>query len=131
MLHHLSLGVADLARSAAFYDAVLASLGYVRVFADDTFVGYGHAGGGDKFAIKLRADTRAPGSGFHVAFSAPDREAVVRFHAAALRHGGRDSGAAGPRPQYGEDYYAAFVFDPDGHRIEAVVNEPWRSGDAA
>ena len=122
MLHHISFGVTDLARSAAVYDATLAALGYVRVWADDTAVGYGLPGGDDKLAIKLRpADAVAPGPGFHLAFAAPSREAVARFHADALRHGGTDNGAPGLRPHYGERYYAAFVVDPDGHRVEAVV----------
>src|SRR5580704_17792926 len=94
MLHHLSFAVADLARSAAFYDAVLAPLGYVRVWADETAAGYGMAGGGDKFAIKLRAaEEIAPSSGFHVAFAAASRGAVAAFHAAGLTHGGKDNGA--------------------------------------
>ena len=132
MLHHVSLGVADLQRSADFYDAVLGELGYVRVWADDTAVGYGRAGGGDKLAIKLRsADAIAPGPGFHLAFSAPDRHSVRRFHEAALRHGGRDNGAPGLRPHYGPAYFAAFVADPDGHRIEAVINTPDQSRDLA
>ena len=85
MLHHISLGVADLERSAAFYDATLSALGYVRVWSDATAVGYGSPGGGDKLAVKLRgADAAAPGPGFHLAFAAPSREAVIRFHAAAL-----------------------------------------------
>lgn len=122
MLHHISFGVADLERSAAFYDAVLGTLGYVRVWADATGVGYGFPGKGDLFAIKLRrSGARAPGQGFHLAFSAPSREAVDRFHAAALQRGGSDNGVPGLRPDYGETYYAAFVVDPDGHRIEAVV----------
>jgi catechol 2,3-dioxygenase-like lactoylglutathione lyase family enzyme len=125
MLHHVSLGVADLRRSADFYDAVLGELGYVRVWADSTAVGYGQAGGGDKLAIKLRgADAIAPGEGFHLAFAAPDCESVRRFHQAALRHGGRDNGPPGLRPHYGARYFAAFVVDPDGHRIEAVINMP-------
>lgn len=125
MLHHVSLGVADLPRAAAFYDAVLRELGYVRVWTDATAVGYGEPGGGDKLAIKLRsAAARAPGPGFHLALAAPDRDSVGRFHEAALRHGGSDNGAPGLRPAYGPDYFAAFVIDPDGHRIEAVVNGP-------
>jgi catechol 2,3-dioxygenase-like lactoylglutathione lyase family enzyme len=80
MLHHLSFGTSDLARSAAFYDAVLAALGYGRVWADATAVGYGYPGAGDKLAIKLRPDgAAAPGAGFHVAFAAADRDAVARF----------------------------------------------------
>ena len=81
MLHHLSFGTSDLARSTAFYDAVLAALGYARVWADATAVGYGYQGAGDKLAIKLRQDgVTVPGPGFHVAFAATDREAVARFY---------------------------------------------------
>jgi len=125
MLHHLSFAVIDLARSAAFYDAVLSALGYVRVWADSTAVGYGPAGGGDKFAIKLVSGPVAvPNPSFHVAFAAPSRESVARFHAAALRHGGQDNGVPELCPEYGAHYYAAFVIDPDGYRIEAVINQP-------
>ena len=125
MLHHLSFAVADLARSAAFYDAVLRELGYVRVWSDESAVGYGYPGGGDRFAIKLSRDIPGiPGAGFHAAFAAPDREAVDRFYDAALRHGGTDNGAPELCLDYGEHYYAAFVIDPDGYRIEAVINNP-------
>ena len=129
MLHHISLGVSDIERSAAFYDAALAPLGYVRVWEDirpgaaGQAVGYGVPGGGDKLAIKYRPEgQRPPGPGFHLAFAAPDRQAVASFHKAALEHGGRDNGGPGLRPHYGPDYYAAFVVDPDGHPIEAVIN---------
>lgn len=122
MLHHLSFAVRDLAQSSLFYDAVLAEFGYVRVWSDDTAVGYGLPGGGDKFAIKLRPDMQqAPGDGFHLAFTAPSRDAVMRFYEVALRSGGRDNGAPELCTEYGPDYYAAFVFDPDGYRIEAVI----------
>lgn len=123
MLHHISFGVADLRRSSAFYDAALGALGYVRVWSDDTAVGYGHPGGGDRLAIKLRSGgVVVPGPGFHLAFAAPDRESVDRFHEAALLHAGTDNGPPGLRPEYGPTYYAAFVIDPDGYRIEAVLN---------
>lgn len=123
MLHHISFAVEDLARAASFYDAALSSLGYTRVWADETAVGYGLPGGGDKFAIKSRPNgTVAPGEGFHVAFAAPSRTAVDSFYRAAIAHGGRDNGGSCLHPEYGEHYYAAFVFDPDGHRIEAVIN---------
>ena len=88
------------------------------------FVGYGYAGGGDKFALKRRDTIHVPGSGFHLAFAASSTEAVDRFHAAALRHGGTDNGEPGLRPHYGPNYYAAFVLDPDGYRLEAVINTP-------
>jgi catechol 2,3-dioxygenase-like lactoylglutathione lyase family enzyme len=123
MLHHLSFAVADLARSAAFYDAALAPLGYVRVWSNATAIGYGFPGGGDKFAIKMRSnEVTVPGPGFHLAFAAPSRAAVEAFHRAALASGGRDNGPPGLRPQYAPDYYAAFVFDPDGYWIEAVIH---------
>lgn len=132
MLHHISFGVTDLQRAGAFYDAVLATLGYVRVWEDlgqhgrqhpHAAIGYGRPGGQDLLALKLRAGERvAPGPGFHLAFAAPDRRAVDAFHAAALRHGGIDNGMPGLRPDYGPHYYAAFVIDPDGYRIEAVID---------
>ncbi|MGY5812196.1 VOC family protein [Rhizobium sp. LEGMi198b] len=128
MLHHISFGVSDIERAATFYDAAFAPLGYVRVWEDlnpgdpNQAIGYGPPGGGDKFAIKLRgAAAHAPGPGFHLAFAAPGREAVVLFHKAALAHGGTDNGAPGLRPHYGPNYFAAFVVDPDGHRIEVVT----------
>jgi len=125
MLHHLSFGVSNLERAAAFYDAALSALGYVRVWSDATAIGYGCEGGGDKLAIKLSTgEAVAPGPGFHVAFAATSRAAVARFHAAALKNGGQDNGAPGLRPQYGENYYAAFVIDPDGYRVEAVIDAP-------
>jgi catechol 2,3-dioxygenase-like lactoylglutathione lyase family enzyme len=131
MLHHASLGVADLSRSAAFYDAILTPLGYVRVWEDirpgeaNQAVGYGPPGAGDKLALKsCPRDTRAPGAGFHLAFSAPGRAAVDRFFEAAMKFGGFDNGAPGLRPDYGPHYYAAFVIDLDGHHIEAVFNAP-------
>jgi catechol 2,3-dioxygenase-like lactoylglutathione lyase family enzyme len=122
MLHHISVGVKDLARAAAFYDAALAPLGYVQVWADSTAAGYGMPGGGDKFAIRLSPGTPLPGAGFHVAFAAPSRDAVAQFYAAALLHGGRDNGAPELCLEYGPRYFAAFVIDPDGYRIEAVIN---------
>ena len=125
MLHHISFGTSDLQRAVAFYDATLAALGYVRVWSQANGAGYGLPGGEDMFALKLQSEPLpTPGTGFHLAFAAPSREAVTEFHAAAIRHGGRDDGPPGVRPHYGEDYFAAYVADPDGHRIEAVINDP-------
>jgi catechol 2,3-dioxygenase-like lactoylglutathione lyase family enzyme len=128
-LHHLSLGVTDLARSARFYDAALAPLGLVRVWSDlepgRQAVGYGQPAMGDVLALKHRPGVDVTlGEGFHVAFAAPTRKAVDAFHAAALAHGGTCEGPPGLRPSYGEHYYAAFVRDPDGHRLEAVIDTP-------
>ena len=78
-------------------------------------------GGGDKLALFAKTgEVRAPGPGFHLAFNAPSRDAVDRFHAAALRAGGSDCGRPGPRLQYGATYYAAFVLDPDSYKLKAV-----------
>lgn len=129
MLHHLSLPVSDLLRAQRFYDAALGALGFVRVWTDlagpfDTqAIGYGLPGGGDKLALKgCSSGLAVPGPGFHLALAAESREAVDRFHAAALQHGGTDNGPPGLRPHYGPHYYAAFVLDPDGYRLEAVIN---------
>ena len=131
MLHHLSFAVADLARSATFYDAAHAPLGYVRVWTQESgagrkesAVGYGRPGAEDEFAIRFRQEgVVPPRDGFHVAFRAPSDEAATAFHQAALAHGGQDNGGVGFHPEHGPNYFAAFVFDPDGYRIEAVVDE--------
>lgn len=121
MLGHISFGVADLARAIAFYDRVLEPLGFVRVWSHERAAGYGPPGGNDKLALFARpGEARAPGAGFHLALQAPDRNAVDAFHAAALEAGGSDEGAPGLRAQYSLTYYAAFVVDPDGHKLEAV-----------
>jgi catechol 2,3-dioxygenase-like lactoylglutathione lyase family enzyme len=128
MLHHLSLGALDIDRAARFYDAVLAPLGYVRVWSDlrpgedEQAVGYGPPGSGDKLCIKQVTAPVPVIPGFHLAFAAESRSAVQAFHAAALAAGACDNGPAGLRPDYGEHYYAAFVVDPEGHRLEAVCN---------
>ncbi|MDH3472210.1 MAG: VOC family protein [Rhodospirillales bacterium] len=120
MISHLSLGTNDLERAAAFYDAVLPTLGYKRVLTRDDCVAYG-----DRYPafwiVRPLDESRpaAPGNGTHVAFHARTRDMVHAFHAAALKAGARDNGAPGPRPEYGELYYGAFVIDPDGHKIEA------------
>jgi catechol 2,3-dioxygenase-like lactoylglutathione lyase family enzyme len=129
MVHHLSFAVADLTCSAIFYDAVLAPLGYSRSWTQESgsgrkeaAVGYGLPGGDDEFAIRLRKQGLVvPSEGFHLAFRAPSQNAATAFHRAALAHGGRDNGGVGFHPEHGPNYFAAFVFDPDGYPIEAVV----------
>jgi catechol 2,3-dioxygenase-like lactoylglutathione lyase family enzyme len=126
VLGHISFGVSDLARSAAFYDAALGALGYVRVFTSDRAIGYGAPGTGADRLLLIAQDgsVRPPSVGFHLAFAAPTRDAVGGFHRAALQNGGEDQGAPGLRPQYGPDYYAAFVLDPDGYKLEAKHPPP-------
>jgi catechol 2,3-dioxygenase-like lactoylglutathione lyase family enzyme len=127
MLDHISLGVSDMTRSRDFYDAVLATLGYRRVMTFDAFAGYGAEDGYPRFCINPPIDSAkpaAPGPGTHVCFLAPGRGAVDAFHAAALANGARDDGPPGIRVNYDPKYYAAFVLDPDGHKIEAVTYRP-------
>jgi catechol 2,3-dioxygenase-like lactoylglutathione lyase family enzyme len=123
---HLSIGVADLARSAALYDEALAALGLVRLAENARSVCYGPPGfaGEAPFAIiHVGPEPNRANRGLHIAFAAPTREAVDGFHAAALRHGGTDDGPPGIRENYDPGYYAAFVIDLDGHRLEAVLHE--------
>ena len=126
MLDHVSLGVSDLVRSQRFYDAALRPLGLVRIVNfERRGSDYGDAPGslGVEFTITLEEGVM-PSRGMHICFRAPDRDAVVAFHRAALAHGGRDDGAPGLRPRYHATYYGAFVLDPDGHRVEAVCHAP-------
>ena len=120
MLSHVSIGVRNLAGAAAFYDEIFAPLGYARLWTGAGGLGYGPTGGGEKLNIFEHSDAFPPGPGFHLAFVAPHPAAVDAFHAAAMKAGGTDAGEPGPRPQYGPAYYAAFVLDPDGHKLEAV-----------
>lgn len=122
MIDHVTFGVTDFERSAAFYDRALAALGLRRLFDDsagpDKAVGYGD----DRPWFWITDG--APTSGqMHVALSADSRAAVEAFHREALLAGGTDHGAPGLRPQYEPGYYAAFILDPDGHNIEAVIRE--------
>ena len=121
MISHLSLGVRDLDRAQSFYDALGAPLGFVRLWRSNGGLGYGPEGGNDKLALFERADgVLAAGPGFHLALRAPSREAVHAAHAVAIVQGGSDEGAPGPRPHCGATYYAAFLRDPDGHKLEIV-----------
>jgi catechol 2,3-dioxygenase-like lactoylglutathione lyase family enzyme len=126
MLEHVSLGVSDLARSRRFYDAVLRPLGLVRtVDFEARGSDYGARAGslGVEFTI-TQEEGVAPSRGMHLCFLAASRDAVRGFHEQALANGGTDDGPPGLRTQYHSDYYAAFVLDPDGHRIEAVCHAP-------
>ena len=126
MLDHIGFPVTDFARSKAFYASALGALGFKVVtdvnLSDDGEDGY--AGFGPDRA-HFWIGTGKPLSGrLHVAFIANNRADVQAFYAAALAAGGTDNGAPGLRPHYHENYYAAFVLDPDGHNIEAVNHLP-------
>jgi catechol 2,3-dioxygenase-like lactoylglutathione lyase family enzyme len=123
MLDHVSIGVRDIAKTKRFYDAALQPLGYTCLSEGDGSLGYGR----DVVAFWIsRTDRPVPAddaSGLHFCLTAPARKSVDAFHAAALAAGGRDNGKPGPRPDYGDKYYAAFVVDPDGYRLEAYCGE--------
>jgi catechol 2,3-dioxygenase-like lactoylglutathione lyase family enzyme len=119
MFDHLSIGVRDVPAAIAFYRAALAPLGYHCLDEGDGYAGFG----AEQPQFWLNATDHPipadPRSGLHICFVAPTAAAIDAFHAAALASGGADNGAPGLRPNYGPDYYGAFVIDPDGYRIEA------------
>lgn len=128
MLDHVSITVSDLAAAERFYDAVLAAIGVAKVgvLPAEAWIGYGARSDADhpeRSYLSVRLGPRpedAPRR--HWCFKAPDRAAVDAFWHAGLAHGGRDNGAPGLRPEYHPSYYAAFLLDPDGNRIEAVCH---------
>jgi catechol 2,3-dioxygenase-like lactoylglutathione lyase family enzyme len=118
MLDHVTIAVSEFARSRIFYDAALAPLGITRLYAEgDKAAGYGQGGK----AFFWIAEQDRPPSQAHIAFKASQSADIEAFHTVALAHGGRDNGRPGPRPEYHDRYYAAFVLDPDGNNIEAVI----------
>ncbi|HEY6942237.1 VOC family protein [Dokdonella sp.] len=129
MIDHVGFAVGDFARSRAFYVEALAPLGYAPVKDVTRAQSGGYEGTGfgppgrPQFWIGTGTGAARSGS-THVAFAAESRAAVDAFHRAALAAGGRDNGAPGVRPHYHANYYGAFVFDPDGHNIEAVCHAP-------
>ena len=118
MIDHFNLPVSDLARSRQFYERILTPLGFPFLMQDGNAVGFGT----DTWCFGIIA-TPAPFPMLHLAFTASSRDAVDRFFAAATALGARSNGPPGIRPHYDADYYAAFVFDPDGHNIEAVCRK--------
>lgn len=128
MIDHIGFAISEYEKSKAFYTKVLAPLGYgliMEVPAEGNpsgapAAGFGEGGKPD-FWIGGEGKLEKP---VHVAIVAKNRAAVDSFHKAALAAGGKDNGKPGLRPQYHPNYYAAFVFDPDGHNIEAVCHTP-------
>jgi catechol 2,3-dioxygenase-like lactoylglutathione lyase family enzyme len=128
MFDHISLGIANLNRARKFYDKALKPLGVKMVLS---VPGYGFAYGQTKDAPKFwigppSAKRRKPKAcaGSHVAFVAANRKSVDAFYRAAIKAGGKDNGTPGLRPEYHANYYGAFVFDPEGHAIEACCHNP-------
>lgn len=126
MLDHVGIPIADYARSKAFYEKALAPLGYSLVMEvpqtgnGERAAGFGADGKPDFWMGSEGGLNRA----VHIALLAKDRATVDAFYRAALAAGGKDNGAPGLRPLYHPNYYGAFVFDPDGHNIEAVCHAP-------
>jgi catechol 2,3-dioxygenase-like lactoylglutathione lyase family enzyme len=121
MIDHISVAVRDLERAAHFYEATLAPLGLARLVTRPATIGFGKTY--PEFWINLRASMAVveEGSGVHICLRAKSSGEVDAFHAAALSAGGRSDGEPGIRPHDRVKYYAAFVVDPDGNRIEAVT----------
>jgi catechol 2,3-dioxygenase-like lactoylglutathione lyase family enzyme len=119
MFDHISIGVSDLERSRRFYSAALEPLGYSLRHEGDGMLGYGPGNVGLWVAKVDRPVPADRGSGLHICFTAPLASAIDAFHRAGLAAGGTDNGAPGLRPDYSPNYYAAFLIDPDGFRLEA------------
>jgi catechol 2,3-dioxygenase-like lactoylglutathione lyase family enzyme len=117
MIDHIGFEVADLARSARFYDAIFYALGARRMVDSPHAVAYGV--NDPQIWIVVRGRPPAPGYG-HVALQASGKAAVDAAYAGGLANGGQDDGPPGMRPQYGSRYYAAYLRDPDGLRVEVV-----------
>lgn len=129
VINHVGIRVSDMPASRRMYEAALAELGFSVLgegeFEGDAYVLFGHRRTDD---FSLHTVGRDPGrdrvtTGAHVAFTAPSEDAVVRWHGAAVRHGGTDNGPPGLRPEYSGHYFAAFVVDPDGNNVEAVFHQ--------
>jgi catechol 2,3-dioxygenase-like lactoylglutathione lyase family enzyme len=120
MIDHVSIAVRNLDAATAFYQKLLATLGHVRLREDEGTVGFGKRY--PEFWLNERKQMRVdPESGAHVCLRARDRETVDAFHAVALANGANSEGAPALRPHYHAAYYAAFIRDPDGNRVEVVT----------
>ncbi len=124
MFAHVSLGITNIEKSLGFYDTVMEALGYSRLFGDvkEKFMAYGPE---DSFFIicePLNETKKVVAcNGTHICLKAPSKEAVDQFHKLSIKNGGQDDGPPGIREEYATDYYAAFVLDPDGHKIEVLA----------
>ena len=120
-MSHVSVGVTDLHRAGVFYDAIMAVVGARRILEHGAGIGYGRSF--PEFWVHVPREGRAAAAaapGAHVCFNASGPEAVVAFHDGGLAAGGFSDGLPGPRPEYAPGYYAAFLRDPDGNKVEAM-----------
>lgn len=128
MLGYVTIGARDNAEALAFYDVVLGTIGYKRFAEYGAFTGYGIDGKSDGQSVWIckpydGKEARA-GNGIMIAFNADERAQVHAFYYAAMKHGGSDEGAPGPRPDYGPDWYAAYLRDPTGNKLAIVCSKP-------
>ncbi|TMJ31335.1 MAG: VOC family protein [Alphaproteobacteria bacterium] len=123
MFDHVSIGVSDIKRAGTFYDAVLKPLDVTRLSDGESALGYGEKNAGLWLLASNKPVKPDRESGLHFCFQAKSRAAVDAFHAAALKAGATDNGKPGVRADYSPKYYAAFVVDPDGYRIEAYCGK--------
>ena len=121
ILHHVSIGVSDWDKAVAFYDAVMPTIGAEKKMSFPGATAYGKAFPEFWVQRPLNGEPPTAANGGHYAFIAVSKEAVQAFYAAAIAAGGTGDGEPGPRPDYGPGYYACFVFDPDGNKLEAAV----------
>lgn len=124
MFSHISIGVKNISQSIEFYDAVMNELGYGRLFGDEGegFMAYGPEE--SFFIINTPLDKSYEAmacNGSHICLKAKNKNAVDAFYNTAIKLGAKDGGAPGLRPHYSDDYYAAFIFDLDGHKVEAMA----------
>lgn len=119
ILNHVSLGTNRFPEAKVFYDTVMAAIGATCLYSYPAAAAYGRKFPEFWLQIPLDGKPAGVGNGTHISFFAHSKEQVHAFHEAALKAGGTDEGAPGPRPDYGPEYYGAFVRDLDGHKIEA------------
>ena len=130
MIHYVTIGARDLDEGVAFYDAVLATVGWKRFAEHAGAVGFARDGDPDPYGQTIwimapfNGEAARPGNGIMLAMKATDDSQVHAFHAAALAAGGSDEGPPGPRPHYGPDWYAAYCRDPTGNKLAIVRNQP-------
>jgi catechol 2,3-dioxygenase-like lactoylglutathione lyase family enzyme len=121
MIHHVSVGTNDMKRARAFYEPLMSLIGFRILKSSDKAVHFGSSDIMFSLETPINGLRAAPGNGVHIAFQAPDRQTVRRFHETAIANGATDEGAPGIRENYNANYYGAFVRDLDGNKIEAVT----------
>ena len=121
MIHHVSVGTNDMKRARAFYEPLMSLIGFRILKSSDKAVHFGSSDIMFSLETPINGLRAAPGNGVHIAFQAPDRQTVRRFHETAIANGATDEGAPGIRENYNANYYGTFVRDLDGNKIEAVT----------